>query len=181
MAARVVFLDRDGTVNVDRGYVSRIEDWQFTERAVEALRLLQAAGFRLAVVTNQSGIARGYYRLEDMHALHDHLRRQLRQAGVALDAMAFCPHGEQPPCDCRKPKTGMAARVEEQLGEPIDYAASWTIGDKVSDFEFGTALGTRVALIRSRYWQDGDLPRAPVLVVDSLYEAALRLCGAVPG
>jgi D-glycero-D-manno-heptose 1,7-bisphosphate phosphatase len=178
MAARVVFLDRDGTVNVDRGYVSRIEDWQFTERAVDALRLLQTAGFRLAVVTNQSGIARGYYRLEDMHALHDHLRRQLEQAGVVLDALAFCPHAEQPPCDCRKPRTGMATQVAAQLSEPIDYAASWTIGDKVSDLAFGAALGTRVALIRSRYWQHSDLPLAPTLVADSLYAAAVQLTRA---
>jgi D-glycero-D-manno-heptose 1,7-bisphosphate phosphatase len=178
MPARVVFLDRDGTVNVDHGYVARIADWQFTVRAVEALGLLRDAGFRLALVTNQSGIARGYYRLEDMESLHDYLAQQLLEAGLTLDAVAFCPHAEHPPCECRKPRTGMALQVAAQLREPIDYPASWTIGDKISDLQFGAALGTRVALIRSPYWEEAQLPLAPTLIVTSLFDAAVQLTRA---
>src|SRR5262245_6668268 len=102
MPAKVAFLDRDGTLNVDHGYVYRVSDWQFTDRAMEALQWLKSAGFRLALVTNQSGIARGFYRLQDMLVLHEHMQAQLSVAGLSLDAVAFCPHGEIPPCDCRK-------------------------------------------------------------------------------
>src|SRR5262245_40432987 len=154
---KVIFLDRDGTINIDHGYVYRVADWQLIEGAIEGLRILQAAGFRLAVVTNQSGVARSYYRLEDVEILHQHMRRQLAEAGVQLDAIALCPHGESPPCDCRKPRTGMARLAEQQLGAPIDYGASWTIGDKLTDLQFGISLGTQVALIRSRYWDDSQL------------------------
>jgi D-glycero-D-manno-heptose 1,7-bisphosphate phosphatase len=179
MLAKVAFLDRDGTINTDHGYVYRVEDWQLLDGAIEGMRLLQSAGFRLAVVTNQSGIARNYYRLADVELLHAHMRRQLQAAGIQLDAVALCPHGESPACMCRKPRTGMAQLVEEQLRQPIDYTASWTIGDKLSDIQFGVALGTRVALIRSRYWEDQQLNEPSALMVDSLLEAARQIVEGV--
>ena len=115
---KVAFLDRDGTINVDRGYVYRAADWQFTERAVEAIALLRAAGFAVAVVTNQSGIAAGYYTLDDLHSLHEHFQQELARAGTAVDAIAFCPHAAAENCDCRKPLTGMSRQVEAALGHP---------------------------------------------------------------
>ena len=172
MPARIVFLDRDGTVNVDHGYVYRVEDWEFTDRAIEALKILRACGFGLAIVTNQAGIARGYYRLEDVGILHQHLEDVLRGSGVQLDAIALCPHGPDAGCDCRKPLIGMARQIEQTIGQPIDYIQSWTIGDKISDLEFGFALGTQTALIRSQYWRPEDLDKQPTLIVDSLYDAA---------
>lgn len=175
MASRVIFLDRDGTVNVDHGYVYRSADWQFTDRAVEGLRILRDCGFRLAIVTNQSGIARGYYRLHDVDVLHAHFQSLLSQAGFGLDAIALCPHDEAAGCDCRKPLTGMARQVEQQIGDQIDFGRSWTIGDKLSDLNFGFTLGTRTALIRGRYWHTEELTRAPELVVDSLYVAAQEI------
>jgi D-glycero-D-manno-heptose 1,7-bisphosphate phosphatase len=177
MPARVIFLDRDGTVNVDQGYVSRIADWQFSDRAIDGLRLLRVAGFRLALVTNQSGIARGFYRLEDVQNLHQHVQSLLQAADAPLDAIALCPHGESEECDCRKPRTGMARQIERQLDVAIDYEASWTIGDKISDLQFGKALGTRVALIHSRYWQPGQLVEAPELCIETLYDGACQITG----
>jgi D-glycero-D-manno-heptose 1,7-bisphosphate phosphatase len=171
---KVVFLDRDGTINVDHGYVYRVSDWEFVEKAPEALKKLQDAGFKLAVVTNQSGIGRGYYALDDMHALHEHMRSELQKEGVTIDALAFCPHDPDLDCECRKPAPGMARQIEEQLGE-IDYAASWTIGDKDKDIEFGKGLGTKTALIRSKYWQEDELSLKPDILVDSLFEAATAI------
>ena len=175
MAARIVFLDRDGTVNVDHGYVYRIADWQFTDRALESMRLLRTSGFGLAIVTNQSGIARGYYTLADVQILHEHLQDVLLASGIPLDAIAICPHGPEAGCDCRKPLTGMARQIENQIGRSVDYRRSWTIGDKISDLQFGLALETHTALIRSDYWSDANLAVRPELIVDSLYDAAVQI------
>ncbi|MEX1997163.1 MAG: HAD family hydrolase [Candidatus Andersenbacteria bacterium] len=171
MPRNVIFLDRDGTINVDHGYVFKKEDWELIPKVPEALKLFQQAGYALAIITNQSGIAYHYYTTHDMRRLHDFMVEQLRQQGITTPAIAFCPHDRDSTCDCRKPRAGMARHIEEQIGA-INYPASWTIGDKVADLGFGQALGTHTALIRSSYWQEERLTSAPELVVDSLYEAA---------
>lgn len=175
MARRAVILDRDGTLNVDYGYVFRAEHWEFTERAIEGLRLLSDSGFALIVVSNQSGIARGLYTDQDVECLHAFVRDHLSQAGIPLAAFAYCPHGEWDGCECRKPKTGLVPNLERQFGTRIDYPNSWTVGDKPSDVGFGRTLGTKTALVRSRYWSDGDLVSGPNLIVDNLYGAAIRI------
>jgi D,D-heptose 1,7-bisphosphate phosphatase len=175
MPARVVFLDRDGTINIDHGYVYRVADWEFTDRAVDALTMLRAAGYRLAIVTNQGGIARGYYSLADVETLHEYLASLLGHVGIRLDAIALCPHLPDHACDCRKPSVGMARQIEAQLQQPIDYPQSWTIGDKISDLQFGVTLGTKSALIRSQYWRMEDLHDEPSMIVDSLYDASTRI------
>jgi D-glycero-D-manno-heptose 1,7-bisphosphate phosphatase len=167
-SSRVIFLDRDGTINVDHGYVSEIERWQFIPATAEALCRLRSSGYRLAVVSNQAGIAEGRFRTEAVYALHDFMVRELAADGVALDAIAFCPHGRSG-CDCRKPLPGLARVVESETG-PIDYAASWVEGDKESDIGFGRAIGARMALIRSHYWTPDSLQIKPDLIVDSLLE-----------
>lgn len=172
MARAVIFLDRDGTLNVDKGFVQRAEDWEFTDRAADALRELREVGYALALITNQSGVGRGYFTLDDVHVLHEYVRQQLAEQGVTLDAIGICPHAPDDGCRCRKPRTGMARQIETQLGEPIAYDRSWVIGDKLSDLEFGRALGTQVCLLRSRYWHEGQLQDSSVLIADSLYRAA---------
>lgn len=169
---KVVFLDRDGTINVDHGYVHKIEDWEFTPKAPEALKMLQDAGFALAIITNQSGIAQGLYTEADMKKLHQYMEVELAKAGVKLSVITYCPHSrDKNQCDCRKPLIGMAKQIEEKIG-PIDYAASWTIGDKEADLMFGKTAGTKTALLRSRYWKEGELAEQPDIVADSLYEVA---------
>ncbi len=172
---KVVFLDRDGTINVDNGYVHRTADWQFTEKAPEGLKLLQEAGYILAIITNQSGIGHGMYTESDMHALHEYMKGELTKQGVSIATIAYCSHGrDQNTCDCRKPKIGMAKQIEQKIG-PIDYAHSWTIGDKQADVGFGKNAGTKTALIRSNYWQEPDLTQPPDLIVGSLYDFAQRV------
>jgi D-glycero-D-manno-heptose 1,7-bisphosphate phosphatase len=171
MARRVVFLDRDGTINVDRGYVHRIEDWEYIPGAIEAIRQIRLAGFAVAIVSNQSAIAAGKYPWADVTRLHARMQTELDRHGTKIDAIAVCPHSPADNCACRKPRPGLACQIEQQLGVPIDYPASWTIGDKVSDVGFGRAVGSHTILLRSRYWQPGDLSIRPNVVTESLLEA----------
>jgi len=172
---RVVFLDRDGTINIDHGYVHRSEDWEFTEGALDGLRLLRDAGFTLAVVSNQSGIATGRYTAGDVLRLHSWARQRLRDSGVDVAGWAFCPHAASAKCQCRKPQIGLAQEITSQLGGVIDYAASWTIGDKESDVLFGKSLGTRTVLLASRYWHPAEVNCHPTLVADTLRTAAIQI------
>ncbi|ALV05220.1 D-glycero-beta-D-manno-heptose 1,7-bisphosphate 7-phosphatase [Roseateles depolymerans] len=146
------FLDRDGVINLDHGYVHRWEDFQFVPGAVEALRRLQAAGHALVIVTNQSGVARGLYAESDVRALGERLREHLHGEGIQLDAIEYCPHlpGAAVPayavhCDCRKPEPGMILRAAHRLG--IDLARSVMVGDKASDMEAAQRAGVGRAFL----------------------------------
>jgi len=175
-AARLVLLDRDGTINVDHGFVHRREHWQLIPGAADGMRALAAAGYALAVVTNQSGIARGFYTAADVDRLHAQMQRQLAEEGIELAAIEYCPHQAEDDCGCRKPRAGLGAAVLERLGD-VDLAASWTIGDKPSDVAFGRRLGTRTVLLRSRYWDPGRPPAEADQIADSLGEAAQWILG----
>lgn len=175
---KVAFLDRDGTINVDHGYVFRTENWELTELAAEGIVLLRDAGFQIAVVTNQSGVATGKYSKADVLALHAYMRKQLDKVGARIDAVAFCQHGRNDNCNCRKPKGGLAAQIAAQLCRTIDFQSSWTIGDKTSDVGFGVAVGTRTALIRSEYWTVDQLTLPPTFIADTLFEAAQQITSA---
>lgn len=168
---RVVFLDRDGTINVDHGYVHRVADWEFHLGAPEALRDLQSAGYQLIVVTNQSGVGQGLYPESAVHELHQHMEAELEKAGVKLTAVLYCPHARDAGCSCRKPKPGMVEAAEKLVGG-IAYRDSWMVGDKVADILCGQNHGMRTALLRSQYWQQSELPFQPHVVADSLAEAA---------
>lgn len=146
------FLDRDGVINRDRGYVHRWEDFEFLPGVIEALRRLQAAGHGLVIVTNQSGIARGYYSEAAVQALHQRLRQHLQGEGIALAAIEYCPHlpgGSAPAyavdCDCRKPAPGMILRAAQALD--IDLGRSMMVGDKPSDIEAARRAGVGQAFL----------------------------------
>lgn len=139
------FLDRDGVLNEDRGYVHRAEDFQLLPGVVQALQLLSRE-YVLVVVTNQSGIARGYYTEAQHHALSEHLRALLRPAGVALGGIYHCPHHPEAAlgqwrrdCGCRKPAPGLILRAASELG--LDLPASLLAGDRGSDVAAGRAAG----------------------------------------
>ena len=136
---KAIFLDRDGVINVDKAYVSKIEDFEFCEGVFEALRYFQKQGYLLIIVTNQSGIGRGYYTEEDFHVLMDWLQKELLHVKIHLDAIYHCPHTPDANCTCRKPKSGM---FEEAIRAfDIDVKASWMIGDKPSDIEAAQGAG----------------------------------------
>ena len=175
MAKKVIFLDRDGTINVDHGYVNEESQWEWTDGAIDACKKLQDAGYALGIVTNQSGLAQGLYTEEAMHKLHNYMLEEFEKHGVYIDAVAYCPHDRnQLNCDCRKPNIGMAKQIEAKIGD-IDYANSWIVGDKEADLLFGKTAGTHTAIIRSRYWEEGKLSVKPDIIVDSLKQAADKI------
>ena len=175
---RAAFIDRDGVINVEHNYVHRIEDFELIEGVPEGLAQLAAAGYKLVVVTNQAGIARGFYTVADMDRLHEHLRTELAARGVQIDAIYHCPHhpqGKIPEyaiaCDCRKPAPGMLLQAARELN--LDLSASVLVGDKISDIEAGRAAGVRMAvLVRSGHSFDGAAEALADAVADDLRAAA---------
>jgi len=167
-----VFLDRDGTLNVDRGYVHRWDDWEFLGGVIEALERFRNRGFGLVVVTNQSGVARGLYGEDDVRVLHSQVNRWLRCRGIAIDAFRYCPHGPDVQCGCRKPATGMVANWVAETGAVPDYSRSWTIGDRLTDIEFGKALGTRTVLLAPTPPNTRNADTTPDFVCRDLCDAA---------
>jgi D-glycero-D-manno-heptose 1,7-bisphosphate phosphatase len=143
---KAAFVDRDGVLNVDRGYVYRREDFEWLPGAVHALAALQQAGHSLVVVTNQSGVARGLYTLAQMQALHTQISAELQAQGILLAGIYACPHHPEAvlpayrvDCDCRKPKPGLILQAAQAHG--LDLAASSLFGDKASDIAAGRSAG----------------------------------------
>lgn len=141
-----LFLDRDGVINIDRGYVSRIGDFEFIEGAAEAIAAFNKRGWYVFVVTNQSGIARNYYTEDDMHALHAWMQERLAEKGARIDRIYFCPFHEEgenlryrKDSFDRKPKPGMLLRAMSDF--PVKREASFLIGDKDADIEAAKAAG----------------------------------------
>jgi D-glycero-D-manno-heptose 1,7-bisphosphate phosphatase len=168
-----VFIDRDGTLITERSYLAHPDGVELVPGAVEALAALRRAGFALVTVTNQSGIARGLYREADYRAVADRLAELLRDAGVTPDDVQYCPHHPDVtgPCDCRKPGTGMYVRAAARLG--LDPAASWYVGDKLTDVLPAIALGGRGILVRTGYGSEHERSVPPgVRVADDLGAAA---------
>lgn len=144
--APTAFLDRDGVLNVDKGYVYRPEDLEWVKGAPEAVRLLNEAGYRVIVITNQSGIARGLYDEDAVHRFHDHMQTHLAGHGARIDAFYYCPHhpeGRVPQfaiaCDCRKPKAGLLERAERDF--PVDKERSFLVGDRDHDLQAAREFG----------------------------------------
>lgn len=147
-----IFLDRDGVINVDDGYVSKVDDFKFIEGSIEAMQILKEKGYLLVVITNQSGIARGYYSEEDFHDLTEWMDWSLSDSGVDLDGIYYCPHhpdkgiGEYKiECNCRKPKTGMLDSAIADLA--INPSLSLLVGDKLSDIEAGNKAGLKASYL----------------------------------
>ncbi|WP_294461197.1 D-glycero-beta-D-manno-heptose 1,7-bisphosphate 7-phosphatase [uncultured Ruminobacter sp.] len=155
MGKAAVFLDRDGVINVEKDYVYTIDEFEFIEDSIEALKIIQDKGYALVVVTNQSGIARGYYTEEDFLKLTEWMDWCLIDRGVTLDGIYYCPHHPEKgigkykvDCNCRKPKAGLIFDAVNQLD--IDLGRSVMVGDKVSDIECGKNAGIkRNYLVRS--------------------------------
>lgn len=148
MPRRAVFFDRDGTLNVDTAYLFRTEDFRWTEDAPEAVRFANERGFLVIVVTNQSGVARGYFGEADVRRLHGWMNDDLARTGAHIDAFYYCPHlpgaavaAYDVDCDCRKPKPGLVDRACADFG--VDRAASLLIGDAPRDLACAAAAGVR--------------------------------------
>ena len=132
---KAVFFDRDNTLVIDKNYMHKVEDLKFFPDTFSALKLIQDKGYKLFIVTNQSGIGRGYFNVEDMHAFHKELLKELKKENINIEDIHFCPHSPEDNCDCRKPHPKML--LELAAKHNIDMENSFMIGDKVIDAECG--------------------------------------------
>ena len=179
MPIPAAFLDRDGVINVDSGYVGTWADFEYFPDAIDGLKQLQSAGFQLVVVTNQSGIARGYYTENDFLSLSATMKADLESKGVVLSAVYYCPYLEDAAIEqyrrvseLRKPEPGMLLKAAQD--HDIDLTRSIMVGDKVSDMVAAERAG-----VPSRYHVTEDEPHERSIRVSSLLEAALKATGRV--
>ena len=145
---KVIFLDRDGVINQEVGYLYKRKDFKFIDGIFEACKNFQSLGYKLLVVTNQSGIARGYYEEEDFHMLTKWMLVQFDNQNIDILDVFFCPHGPKSTCKCRKPQPGMLLEARDKYG--INMENSWVIGDKEADIKAANAAGVNnTILVRS--------------------------------
>jgi D-glycero-D-manno-heptose 1,7-bisphosphate phosphatase len=162
-----VFLDRDGTINEEVGYLDRIEKLRLIPGAAEAIRLINESGMKAIVVTNQSGVARGILAESFVAEIHARLRKMLRAEGAFLDGVYYCPHHPSEglgdylrTCDCRKPAPGLLLRAAEEL--QLDLTRSYMVGDTLKDIEAGTRAGVKGILVRTGYGKEATHQLGPV-------------------
>jgi len=149
---RALFLDRDGVINIDHGYVGRVERFEWVEGILDFIREARNRGYVPIVITNQSGIGRGYYSEEDFEEVTRHMLARMNAEGIPMERsqVFHCPHAPEAECACRKPEPGMFLEAIRRFG--IDPASSWMIGDKPSDIEAArrAGVGHRI-LVRSNH------------------------------
>lgn len=182
---RAVFIDRDGTLNEDIGYVSSPGELIIYHWAAEAVRLINRSGLLAVVITNQSGIARGMYTEATLNAIHLRMTDELAREEARIDAVYYCPHHPQVGdaryrirCECRKPRTGMLDRAAREHN--IDLSRSFVVGDKASDIKLAENAGARAALVLTGYGAETFAnperwPCTPEIVADNLLEAVKRV------
>jgi D-glycero-D-manno-heptose 1,7-bisphosphate phosphatase len=183
-----IFFDRDGTLSHEVGYVNHLSRFRLLPFAVDAVRAINRSGFLAVLVTNQAGVARGYFPATLIDEVHGVVRAAMEAGGARLDGIYVCPHhpteGEPPyrqDCQCRKPRPGLLRQAESELG--VDLSRSWMIGDRHGDLKVAWNVGAKGALVRTGYGQ-GELAyhaarwrRQPDLVADHLLEAVERIVG----
>lgn len=174
---RTLLLDRDGVINQDsRDYIRAPSHWRALPGALEAMARAQRAGFRLVVVSNQSGLARGLFSIRELNAIHQRLCDELARFGGRVEAFFFCPHLPSENCNCRKPRAGLLLSLGERLG--IDLTRTIFIGDRVSDVRAAMSVGARPMLVRTGIdpINPNELaPCGPVEIFDALPAAVAAL------
>ena len=184
-----IFMDRDGTISHEVGYLNHPSRFRLFPWTVDAVRHINRAGWLAVLVTNQAGVARGYFPESMVHEVHGRLCAALEAGGARFDAIYYCPHhpsvGEAPyrqECDCRKPRPGMLRRAEAEL--QADLARSWVIGDRHGDLQLAWKVGAHAALVKTGYglgeveYEAPRWPRQPDLVAEHLLEAVERILAA---
>jgi len=174
---KAVFLDRDGTIAKDVHYCCRPEDLEIFPTVPEAIKLLNENDFKVVVITNQSGIARGYFTEETLARIHQKMEDELKKHGARVDAIYYCPHHPDDGCECRKPKTALFLQAANELD--IDLRSSYVVGDMQIDIDAGKALGCKAVLVTTGPQGRNSISVPLEHVADSLLEAAkwiLRGC-----
>jgi D-glycero-D-manno-heptose 1,7-bisphosphate phosphatase len=176
---RAVFLDRDGTIAEELGYVNHVDRFQIFPYAAEAIRHLNEADIPVIVVTNQSGIARNIFPESLVYEVHKKMVAELAAGGAWIDAIYFCPHKSEEICECRKPKPGMLEQAARE--HALDLAASWVVGDRYADLEMAHTAGARGILVMTGYGRGeyelhhSAWARQPDAVVENLTDAVHRI------
>jgi len=174
---RAVFLDRDGTITEEGDWFSKAQPPRVIRGAVEALKRLRDAGFLLFVITNQSGVARGYYTEADVERFHQRLRDEFAQAGVEFTEIVYCPHAPDAGCDCRKPHTRFIRELADKYD--VELSQSWVIGDQTSDIAMGQLNGCKTVLVQTGFaGQDERSQADPDLVVSDITQAVCLVLAA---
>jgi D-glycero-D-manno-heptose 1,7-bisphosphate phosphatase len=182
-----VFLDRDGTIGEELGYVNHIDRFQMFPYAAEAIRELNLAKIPVIVVTNQGGIARNIFPESLVHEVHKKMIAELAAGGAHVDAIYFCPHKSEDTCECRKPNPGLLHRAARE--HSLDLAASWIVGDRYGDLEMGHTTASRGILVMTGYGRGeyelhrSTWPRQPDALAENLRDAVrliLRNGGGAP-
>jgi len=173
-SSKLIILDRDGVINEDRDdYVKSVDEWVPLPGSLEAIALLNQAGYQIAIATNQSGLSRGYFTINDLHAMHSKMDRLLKSLGGHIDSIFFCPHVDSHGCDCRKPAPGLMKEIalrykksdstQPLLGVPI-------VGDSLRDLQAGIALGAMPHLVLTgkgqKTFEKGNLPEGTIIHSD---------------
>ncbi len=161
---KAIFLDRDGTINVDFKYTHKIEDLKFCDRAIEGLLGLQSLGFVLIIITNQSAIGRGFYTLEQAQKFNEEMLGKMREYGISIEKIYFCPHKPEDRCSCRKPAQDNIQKAQKEYN--IDLKRSWFVGDRDSDILCGQKAGCKTARVRS----DHPMKISADMVIDNLFD-----------
>lgn len=173
-----VFLDRDGTVNREKNFIHKSTQWEWIPGSVRAIRLLNDRGYLVIIVSNQSGVARGYFGRKDVEKLHRFVRRDIQKRGGRIDGFFYCPHlpadGRGHACLCRKPSPGMVFKARRRFG--IDLKRSYLVGDRRGDVLTARAAGARPIHVLTGYGrrERKDIPKS-VPVADNLYSAVRRI------
>jgi D,D-heptose 1,7-bisphosphate phosphatase len=150
-ANEVIFLDRDGTITEEKDFIYKIEEIKFIPGSKEALKILQGLGYKLVIVSNQSGIARGIMTVEQVEKVNDFILKELERDGVKIEGIYYCPHHPDENCNCRKPKTGLIKRALQD--HHLKLKNSWTIGDKLSDVLLGKNIKGKSISVLTGYGQ----------------------------
>lgn len=172
----LVIIDRDGVINYDSDdYIKSVAEWQPIPGSLEAVAKLSRAGYTVAVATNQSGLARGLFELEDLEAMNAHMRERLHELGGELAGIFYCPHHPDDNCECRKPKPGLIDAIEYELG--VSAEGAFFVGDSLRDLQAGLAKGCKPVLVKTGKGEGTlqNLPesmRATVPVFDDFAAAA---------
>lgn len=159
-AKPIILLDRDGVINYDSDlYVKTLDEWQPIPGSIKAIAALSKAGFKVFVVTNQSGIARGYYSEATLQDMHTKMLNLVKAEGGNIDGIRYCPHGPDDHCECRKPKSAMIESIEAELGVDFTTTPAIMVGDAKRDLEAGAARGCKAVLVltgkgRNSQYQD---------------------------
>ena len=173
---KLLILDRDGVINYDSdAYIKSVEEWIPLPGAIEAIAQLSKAGWTVAIATNQSGIARGYYDIATLEAMHARLRALVAEQGGEVGLVVYCPHGPDEGCDCRKPKPGMLKIIAEHYKVPL--AGIWFVGDSLGDLEAAKAVDSQPVLVKTGKGEKTQAKNVPVgtLIFDDLAAVAAEL------